>query len=94
MKDGKRAVVCRCENVDLETIRQYIADGYTDIEVIKRLLRTTMGRCQGKTCQAIILKEIAAATGVPLRSLKPTTFRPPTVSIPLKDIAKGVSDDH
>lgn len=89
MDKSLRTVVCRCEDVTLEEIREYIAEGYTDLETLKRLLRISMGRCQGKTCLPIVMRELSIATGVPISEIAPTTFRPPTVGIPLGDLAKG-----
>lgn len=85
----KRTVACRCEDVTLDEIRDYIEMGYTDLEELKRVLRISMGRCQGKTCLPIVMRELSIATGVPISEMKPTTFRPPTVGILLGDLAKG-----
>jgi bacterioferritin-associated ferredoxin len=89
MDKGLRTVVCRCEDVTLEEIRACIKGGVTDLETLKRLLRVSMGRCQGKTCLSIVIREISLATGVPISEILPTTYRPPTVGIPLGDLAKG-----
>ena len=89
MSKNQRTVVCRCEDVTLEEIREYINMGYTDLETLKRLLRISMGRCQGKTCLSIVIRELSIATGVPVSEIAPTTYRPPTVGIPLGDLAKG-----
>jgi len=90
----KRTVVCRCEDITLEEIRHYISMGYTDLEELKRLLRISMGRCQGKTCLSIVMRELSMATGTPVSEMMPTTYRPPTVGILLGDLAKGAIDEH
>ena len=89
MCDSTRSVVCRCEDISLEEIRNYIQMGYTDLEELKRLLRVSMGRCQGKTCLSIVMRELSIATGIPVSEMMPTTHRPPTVGILLGDLAKG-----
>lgn len=89
MCESNRAVVCRCEDISLEEIRAYIDMGYTDLQELKRLLRISMGRCQGKTCMSIVMRELSIATGKPLSEIEPTTYRPPTVGILLGDLAKG-----
>lgn len=89
MDKNQRTVVCRCEDVTLEEIRSYIQQGYTDLETLKRLLRISMGRCQGKTCLSIVIRELALATGKDVKDILPTTYRPPTAGIPLGDLAKG-----
>lgn len=92
MCESNREVVCRCEDISLEEIRRYIDMGYTDLETLKRLLRISMGRCQGKTCLSIVMRELSIATGVPISEMQPTTYRPPTVGILLGDLAKGGVD--
>lgn len=94
MCEENRSVVCRCEDISLEEIRSYIAMGYTDLEELKRLLRISMGRCQGKTCLSIVMRELSLVTGQPISEMLPTTYRPPTVGILLGDLAKGASDEH
>ena len=88
-----KAVACRCEDVTLDEIRSYIEMGYTDLEELKRVLRISMGRCQGKTCLPVVMRELSIVTGIPVSKMKPTTFRPPTVGILLGDIAKGVLNE-
>jgi len=92
MSKHERTVVCRCEDITLEEIRDYISQGYTDLETLKRLLRVSMGRCQGKTCLSIIIRELSIATGLPVSEIAPTTYRPPTVGIPLGHLADGEVD--
>lgn len=81
-------IICRCSDVTLARVRELIAEGYTTFDEIKRLTRSGMGPCQGKTCQQLILREIAAATGKPVADLTPQTTRPPAVGVPLRLIAK------
>ncbi|WP_027365468.1 (2Fe-2S)-binding protein [Desulfotruncus alcoholivorax] len=86
-------VVCRCEDITLEKIREYIDKGITDLEQLKRLLRVGMGPCQGRTCTPLIIREIAAVTGKPLSEVPLTTFRPPTAPVKLGVLAGGECDD-
>ena len=96
MCEDIRAVVCRCEDIDSDEIKRYMEMGYTDLETLKRLLRISMGRCQGKTCLPIVIKELSLFTGKPVSEIAPTTYRPPTVGIKLGDIARqaGEEDDQ
>lgn len=94
MCDEVRAVVCRCEDIDSQEIKKYLEMGYTDLEELKRLLRISMGRCQGKTCLPIVIRELSLYTGKPVSEIAPTTFRPPTVGVKLGDIARQAGDDH
>ncbi|MEN8097638.1 MAG: FAD-dependent oxidoreductase [Chloroflexota bacterium] len=47
-------IVCRCERVTLQEIKDLIAAGSRDINEIKGLTRAGMGACGGKTCQPLI----------------------------------------
>ena len=78
---SKANVVCRCEEIEIDEIRKWIAEGYTDFEELKRILRVGMGPCQGRGCREIIMRELARATGKPLCEVKGGTIRPPVKPI-------------
>ncbi len=90
----KDIIVCRCEEVTLGEIREWIAKGYDTFDELKRVLRVGMGPCQGRGCREIILREIAKATGKPISELSPGVFRPPTKPIKLGVIADGGDKDE
>lgn len=79
----QRTIVCRCEDLTLQDIRDIIASGVTTMEEIKRLTRCGMGPCQGRTCRSTVTAELARATGVPVEQVLPPTFRPPTKPVKL-----------
>jgi len=79
----KEIVVCRCEEITLEEIRQWIDRGYDSFDELKRVLRVGMGPCQGRGCRDIILKEIARAKGIPVSEVPVGTFRPPAKPVKL-----------
>ena len=93
MNEADITILCRCSDVTLARVRELIAQGYTSFDEIKRLTRAGMGPCQGKTCQQLILREIALATGRPVADLTPQTTRPPVVGVPLKRIAEEAAHD-
>ncbi|WP_303321990.1 (2Fe-2S)-binding protein [Cloacibacillus evryensis] len=74
-------VICRCEEVEIDEIRKWIAEGYTEFNELKRLLRVGMGPCQGRGCRDIILKELSKATGTPINEISLGTIRPPVKPI-------------
>jgi len=82
-----KTIVCRCSDITIEEIREAIHKGYTSFDEIKRVLRTGMGPCQGRTCMPIILREISIITGVPVEELTPGRNRPPVSAISLGSIA-------
>lgn len=85
-------IVCRCEEITLGEIREYIRKGYQSLDEIKRISRAGMGPCQGRTCRQLIMQELAAATGTKMSELRMSTFRPPTKPIKLGFLLGG--DDN
>lgn len=83
MGEKSITVVCRCEEIELEEIRRWIARGYDSFDELKRALRVGMGPCQGRGCREIILRELAAATDRTVSELDPGTVRPPCKPIKL-----------
>ena len=73
-----KAILCRCEDLTQEEVRQWIKKGYKSIEELKRVSRITMGPCQGRTCRRHLIGELAAATGKTPAEIDLATFRPPT----------------
>lgn len=86
-------VVCRCEGVDLEEIRDLIARGYKTLDEIKHRSRAGMGPCQGRSCRQVILNELARDAGVSLEEFEAGSFRPPTTPISMDILAKGSEED-
>ncbi|MBR4401230.1 MAG: (2Fe-2S)-binding protein [Synergistes sp.] len=78
---SKANVICRCEEIEIDEIRKWINYGCTDFEELKRILRVSMGPCQGRGCRDIIMREIAKATGKPVGELRISTIRPPVKPI-------------
>lgn len=88
-----KTIICRCSDVTLEEVREAIKAGYTTFDELKRVLRTGMGPCQGRTCMPLILRELSIMTGVPMEELEPGRKRPPVNAISLGAIAEGESDE-
>ena len=83
-KDKNGKVVCRCEEVTEEEVRQCIAEGCKTLREIKMVTRAGMGLCQGRTCSKIISRILSEETGKPLDEIIPAGYRPP-----LRPIALG-----
>lgn len=84
---NNETIVCRCSDITLDQVRDIIASGVTDLQEIKRITRLGMGRCQGKTCMPIVMRELANFTGQEMKDIAPATFRPPVRGIKLGAIA-------
>lgn len=89
-KTSKDTVICRCSDVTLEQIRGLIKKGYTTFDEIKRMSRVGMGPCQSRNCGQLVLREVSQMTGTPISKLMLGTYRPPTKSIKLGEIAEAV----
>ena len=78
---AKVNVICRCEEIEIDEIRKWIAAGYTEFDELKRILRVGMGPCQGRGCRDIIMRELARATGKPITEIRSGVIRPPVKPI-------------
>jgi sarcosine oxidase subunit beta len=75
-----KVILCRCEDVTAHDVEHALAQGYTDIEEVKRYTGFGTGPCQGKECLTLVATLIAERTG---RPVQPFTSRPPLVPTPL-----------
>jgi len=83
----QETIICRCEHVTADEIRQLIRGGVRDINQLKAATKATMGACGGKTCLPLI-KKIFREEGVPLDEITAPSQRPVFVEIPLEILAK------
>jgi NADPH-dependent 2,4-dienoyl-CoA reductase/sulfur reductase-like enzyme/ferredoxin len=83
----QETIICRCEHVTADEIRQLIRDGLRDINQLKAATKATMGSCGGKTCLPMI-KKLFREEGIPLEEITDPTQRPVFVEIPLETLAK------
>ncbi len=86
-RDARVTVVCRCEEVTEQEIRQAIRNGHHSLEELKRVLRIGMGHCQGRGCLRIIARLIQEETGIPAASQKMPLPRPPLKPLPIGMLA-------
>lgn len=82
-KPSPDAFLCLCEDVRRRDATAAIADGYDDIELLKRRTGAGTGPCQGKLCHAEILC-VLASTGRPVAL---PTMRPLVRPVPLAALA-------
>ncbi|MCU1735065.1 MULTISPECIES: 2Fe-2S iron-sulfur cluster-binding protein [unclassified Pseudomonas] len=71
------ALLCPCFDVSCHEVEALIAQGITDLEVIKRLTSCGMGPCQGQPCWDLLRALVSARSGIALTALARPTLRPP-----------------
>ena len=57
---GKRSFVCLCTDVTSQDLCDGIAEGFDQIETLKRYTTATMGPCQGRMCQLAAVEHLRA----------------------------------
>lgn len=82
-------IVCRCEDITLEQLRDWIGQGYRTLDELRRIARLGMGQCQGKNCRLLALFELAAATGSEPGELELNTWRPPLRPVSISALAQA-----
>jgi len=78
-------IICRCEEVTEEEIREAILSGCTTVNEIKRKTRAGMGLCQGRTCRKLVEKVFADETGIEMEKIQPSTYRSPVRPVPISN---------
>ena len=94
MSMKKEALVCRCEDVTLDRIRECIAAGCTTIDEIKHMTRAGMGPCQGRTCRMLIAGEISRFYHIPMEEVLMPSFRVPAVPTTIEMMANACVEDR
>lgn len=103
-----KAILCHCEDIELEELHSALAQGYGDLETLKRYTGIGTGKCQGKCCLVQTLRVLAALertavasvgsstralTGDP-QSVRLPTLRPPVLPLRIDDIVKGAEEER
>ena len=85
LSPSDETIVCRCEEITAGQLRKSIGEGYNGHRQIKTSLRTGMGPCQGRMCDASVRGILCAANS------KPTIERiaPPRARSPIKPVTLG-----
>ena len=85
----KDAIVCRCEEVSEEEIREAIRQGACSIDDVKKSTRACLGYCQGKTCRRLIARMLAEYYGRPVSDFFPGSIRMPVGPVTLRELAEN-----
>ncbi len=81
-KGTDEEMVCLCEKVTADKVRNLIRKGITDMNQIKAITRAGMGPCGAKSCDNLI-KQILREQGIPSEKIELNTRRPLFVEVPL-----------
>jgi sarcosine oxidase, subunit beta len=81
-----KAFLCACEDVTVEEVRRAFAAGHRDLESVKRHTGLGTGPCQGKSCLAAAVRELARLGATPAE-IAPFTTRPPLLPVTLGTLA-------
>lgn len=84
IKSNGSVIICRCEEVTEEEIRNAIRSGATTVNAVKRRTRAGMGNCQSRSCFQHIARIIADELNKPIGEIKYITSRPPIEPISVK----------
>lgn len=84
----QETIICRCEHITAEEIRELIRAGVRDINQLKAATKVTMGSCGGKTCLSLI-KKIFREEGISLEEVTDPVQRPVFVEVPIEILAKN-----
>jgi len=82
-----KTILCLCRDVTEEDVRRAVAEGYDDIETLKRLTGACTGPCQGKTCVESIRRLLAELAGRELDEVPAPPRRPPATPVRLGTLA-------
>lgn len=74
---GSHHFICKCMDVTRAEAKASIAEGYDQVESLKRYSSLGMGPCQGKACHEAVARLTAIDTGLAAVDAVPTTMRPP-----------------
>ncbi len=81
-----KTILCACEDVTPDDVRRAFELGYRDLESVKRYTGLGTGPCQGKSCLALVARELLRLGATPAE-VAPFTVRPPLHPTPLAALA-------
>lgn len=87
-------IVCRCEEVTADQVRQTVALGCSGPNQMKAFLRCGMGPCQGRFCGLTVSELIAQERGVPVQEVGYYRLRFPTKPLTLGELASLPQTDE
>ncbi len=86
---GSNHFICKCMDVTRKEFLASIAEGFDQIETLKRYSSVGMGPCQGKICHEVVARLAALDTGLEDSEALATTMRPPVSPVTFGVLAGG-----
>lgn len=80
---SKKIIVCRCEEVTLETLQETSKTYQCSSRELKLRTRAAMGYCGGRTCRPLVDAVAKEASGKALPSAIQLVYQPPVRPITL-----------
>lgn len=82
-----RTIACRCEEIDVASIRAQAATGRPGPNQVKAFTRAGMGPCQGRQCNYTIAHVLATTEGRTVPDVGLYRVRPPLKPVSLSELA-------
>lgn len=82
-----KTFLCRCEDVTLREFKDAYAEGFTELESLKRYTGVGTGFCQGKGCLSEAAEVLTALRECPGEDLVMTNIRPPAEPLTFAQLA-------
>lgn len=82
-----KTILCFCRDVTAEDVMRAVAEGYDDMETLKRFTGAFTGPCQGKTCLDSIAQLLAELSGRSVEEIPLPPARPPSTPVRLGTLA-------
>ncbi|HVU12993.1 MAG TPA: glycine cleavage T C-terminal barrel domain-containing protein, partial [Phototrophicaceae bacterium] len=86
-KASRHEMVCLCEDVTRENVKQSIDEGFTSMELLKRYSTISTGPCQGKMCSVATMLLCAHYNQQTYAETGTTTSRPPVRPVTMGALA-------
>ncbi|CAD7035674.1 FAD/NAD(P)-binding oxidoreductase [Pseudorhizobium endolithicum] len=83
----EETVICRCEDVQMKHLDDYLSAGGDDINEFKSATRCGMGPCQGRLCAPTVAAILADRGQLPGGKARPPRPRPPASPVSLDQLA-------
>lgn len=82
-----KTIVCRCEEITVEEVRQVVTSGCIGPNQLKSFSRCGMGPCQGRFCGLTVSELIATLLNKPVDNVGYYRIRPPIKPLRLQELA-------